>query len=51
MPLPSSILPTGIIFIPNLRLFFLSALLIETIMILPITYKLLGVPYNNYKKV
>ena len=40
-----------IIFIPNLRLFFLSALLIETIMILPITYKLLGVPYNNYKKV
>lgn len=40
-----------IILITNLRLYFLSALLIETIMILPITYKLLGVPYNNYKKV
>lgn len=29
---------------------FLAAVTIETIIILPITYKLFGVPYNNYKK-
>ena len=33
-------------YISNLILF---ALLLETIMILPITYKLLKMPYNNYK--
>lgn len=29
---------------------FLAAVIIQTIIILPITYKLFGVPYNNYKK-
>ncbi len=28
---------------------FLAAIIIETIIILPITYKLFGVPYNNHK--
>ena len=35
------------IIIQNLLLF---SLLIETILVLPITYKILGVSYNNYKK-
>ncbi len=40
-----------IIFFPNIRIFFINALVIETIMILPITYKILGTTYNNYKKI
>ena len=29
---------------------FLVAIIIETIIILPLTYKIFKVPYNNYKK-
>ncbi len=39
--------------IPNVQIsnLILSALLIETILILPITYKLFNEPYRNYKRV
>lgn len=40
-----------IILFPTVRIFFLSALMIETIMILPITYRVLKMPYRNYMKV
>lgn len=39
------------IYFKNLRAPILSSLLIESIMINPLSYKLLGLKYNNYKKV
>ena len=42
-----------IILLPNDKIssLFLSGLLIETIFILPITYKIFKMPYANYKKI
>lgn len=37
-------------FIPFLKVPILCAFIIESVMINPIAYKLLGLPYNNYKK-
>ena len=49
----ASIFTILIIFLRNhtIKMMLLSSLIIESIMILPITYKILKIPYRNYLKV
>ena len=49
----ASIFTILIIFIQNhtIKMMLLSSLIIESIMVLPITYKILKIPYRNYLKV
>ena len=49
----ASIFTILIIFLQNhtIKMMLLSSLIIESIMVLPITYKILKIPYRNYLKV